>query len=711
MRYKRGMFGRTLSLVACLALVTSCDDDAPKGRPSGPSDAMWKLAPEGTVRAIVISPYGLAMLEKGFTSLLAYFAKAGPEMAPIEGQLDTLLEQVGGKNFTLASLGLTSSKGAAMFGTNEGMVAVLPIADRAAFVAKVHGKVAATPEGIDEIDKVRCKMIGALYTCASSLELLDKVGKSSIKDKLTPVRARGDIEIVANEVPLEGPSMPRSTLAAAIELESGAWVVRGLLNKPPAAMMSKLTASSRPRTTVGSSSGFAMIDIRQIIEPTDDKVVEGITQADLVKAVSGPLTLDVAGGSTIFDIQIPLSNPAPLQKVVEKCGEIPALAGIAKFEGGVCKLDLQQLNTALDMWVDGSVLHLGKKGAPITPVKIPMSPAARELANGQWGLAFWGRGTMFAPTGKPATEVPQVPPLLAIQLRVLSAIDEIGFGVKQDGDALRFVLGLRTTFADPQAVVDALAAISAADIASNRAEAKSKPIVDAHPRSQFAIDHAAGQHGILIPAQLFSAGVSGILPAIFSYLRGGKEPPIASDEPAQEQPKPGQISMMRVVGYATQAYAVWKEKNPGKACPASMAELGKAVAEEAELRDEWGHELILKCGKDLPAAAKGQPIVIESWGFDGKPDTADDLKSYVIMGSGSAEAPAPETPTPAPTPAPAPTGSATPAPTGSATPAPTGSATPAPTAPTPAPTAPTPTPAPTAPTPTPVPAPTGSATP
>ncbi len=677
------MFGRMLSLIVGLALVSSCDDDAPKGRPTGPSDAMWKLAPEGTVRGIVISPFGLAMLEKGFSSLLGYFAKAGPEMAPIEGQLDSLLEKVGGKSFTLASVGLTPTKGAAMFGTNEGMVAVLPIADRAAFLAKVHGKAATTADGIDEIDNVRCKMIGTLYTCASTPALLDKVGKSNIKDKLVAVKARGDIEIVANELPLEGPSMPRSTLAAAIELDSGAWIVRGMLNKPPAAMAAKLATSSKPRTTAGSSSGFVMIDIRQIIEPTEDKVVEGITQADLVKAVAGPLTLDVAGGSTVFDIQIPLSNAAPLQTVVTKCGEIPALTGIAKFESGVCKLDLQQLNTTLDMWVEGNVLRLGKKGAPITPVKIPMSAAAREIANGQWGLAFWGRGTMFAPTGKPPTDVPQLPPLLAIQLRVLSAIDEIGFAVKQDGDSLRFVLGLRTLFSDPQVVVDALAAISAADIASNRAELKSKPIVDANPRSQFALDHAAGQHGILIPAQLFSAGVSGILPAIFSYLRGGKEPTTQADEPA-EQPKPGQISAMRVVGYATQAYAAWKEKNPGKACPSSMAELGKAVAADAELRDEWGHDLILKCGKELPAAAKGQPIVIESWGFDGKADTDDDLKSYVLMGSGSgAEAPEP---VPAPTapargsagPVPAPTAPAPTPPAPKPALAPTGSATPAP---------------------------------
>lgn len=632
---------------------------------------MWKLAPEGTESAIVISPRGVAMVEKGLTSLLDYFEKAKPELDPVAGMLDGLLDQVGGKDFKLAAVGMTSTKGAAMFKTPEGFAAVVPIADRAAFVARLHGKPATTPDGIDEIDTARCKMIGALYTCASNAALLDKLGKSNIKDKLVALKARGEIEIVANGIPLEGPSMPRSALVAAAELDGGAWLVRGLLTKPPAAMTSKLKSSWKPRTSIGSSSGFVMIDIRTIIDPTEDKVVENITQAELVSSVAGPLTINVAGGSTVFDIQVPLSNPVPLQTVVNKCVEIPALAPIAKFANGVCTLDLQQqLNTVLDMWVEGNVLHLGKKGAPITPAKIPMSKAATELANGSWGFAFWGRGTIFAPTGKQPTEVPQIPPQAALELRVRSAIDEVGFGVKQDGDALRFVLGLRTFFADPQPVVDALIAITALDLASNKAEAKAKAIADANPRSQFAIDLAAGQHGMVIPAQLFTGGFTSLLPLAYSYIRGGKEPEIAQpDGPTGEpQPKPGQISAMRVVGYATQAYAVWKEKNPTKACPASMEELGKAVSPDAETRDEWGHALILKCGKDLPAAAKGQPIAIESWGFDGKPDTADDLRSYALMAPAEQPAPGPGSAAPAPAPTPTP-GSAAPAP-GSASPRP-----------------------------------------
>jgi len=605
---------------------------------------MWKLAPEGTVRAIVMSPYGLAMLEKGFGALLGYIAKAGPELAPIEQQLDDLLSQVGGKEFRLATIGLTPTKGAAMFVTSEGMVAVLPIADRAAFLAKVKGTPATTPDGADQIDKVRCKMVDALYTCASTEALLGKVGKSNIKDKLTPVKARGDIEVVALELPLEGPSMPRSTLAATVELEAGAWVVRGLLGRPPVSMASKLLQVSRPRTTIGSSSGFVMIDIRSIIDPTDDKVVEGITQADLVNSVAGPLTLDVPAGSSIFDIQIPLSNPVPMETIVTRCGEIAALAGVAKFANGVCTLDLQQLNTTLDMWVEGKILRLGKKGMAATTTRIPMSPAAKELANGTWGMAFWGRGTMFSPTGKPPADVPQIHPLLAIQLRLLSALDEIGFGVKQDGDALRFVLGMRSTFSNPQAVVDALAAINALDIASNRAEAKAKPIVDANPKSQFAIDYASGQHGILIPAQLLSTGVSAIIPALLSYLRGGEKPPIAEEPP---QLPVGEITKLRVQGYATHAYQAWKTKNAGQACPASMEALGKAVAEDAATDDEWGKKLILKCGKDLPVGAKD--IAIESSGLDGKAGTDDDIKSYGAQAPGPAlEQPTRSPPAPAP---------------------------------------------------------------
>jgi hypothetical protein len=273
------------------------------------------------------------------------------------------------------------------------------------------------------------------------------------------------------------------------------------------------------------------------------------------------------------------------------------------------------------MWVEGNVLHIGKKTPP-PKAKVTMSPVAIELATGNWGLAFWGRGTLFAPTGRAATE-PQEPNPGMAMMRALSTVDEIGFGVKTEGDkALRFVLTMRTTFADPQPVVDQITSITITDVAGGRSGGKAKAIADAHPRSQFAGDLAAGQHGLVVPTQMLMTSLQLIVPALMHYTRGSEEPKVAEAPPIP----PGGVTKLRVEGYATHGYTMWKEKNPGKACPASMVELAAAVSAEAVDEDEWGKKLVMKCGKDLPAGAKD--LAIQSFGADGQPDTDDDIKSW-----------------------------------------------------------------------------------
>lgn len=603
------------------SLVAGCDD-SPAGRPTAASDALWKLAPEGARGGIVASPYGVSMVEKGVDSLRAFIAKAGVELVALDQQLDLVLEELGGKGVKLADLGLTPTKGFARFFTKDGTVDVLPVADRKAFVAKLGGTPAATPDGIDKVGGRPCKMFGANYVCAATEALLAGVGKSSLKDRLTGVRARGDLEIVATELPLEGPSMPRSSIAAVVQIERGQWVVRGTIGNPPASIASKVATAAKPRTKIGSSAGFAVLDLRTILEATDDQVVAGVTQAELVKSIAGPITLDVPAGSSILDMQLPLSSPAAFQKVVENCGSIGALAGAAKFENGVCQLQLQQLNVELEMWVEGNLLRVGKKTAAPAAVRVGMSKVATELATGQWGLVFWGRGTMFSPTGKPESEAPAgLNPMMLSPLRTMSVLDEIAFGVKQDGDMLRFVLGMRTVFADPQPVVDQVTGLSALDVVTNKAGAKAAPIAQAHAHSQFAGDFAAGQHGLVIPTQMLFTAFSLIVPALMTYTRGDA-PPEAEAPPIP----PGGVTKMRVEGYATHAIAKWKELNPGKDCPPSMEHLAAAISPEAVVDDEWGTKLVMKCGKDLPAGATG--IAIESWGPDKTAGTPDDIKSY-----------------------------------------------------------------------------------
>jgi hypothetical protein len=603
------------------AFLAGCDE-APAGRPTAASDALWKLAPEGARGAIVASPYGVSMAEKGLDTLRTFVTKAGMEMGGFDQQLDMLLEELGGKGVKLADLGLTPTKGFARFFTKDGTVDVLPVADRAAFIAKLKGTAAPTPDGTDQVGGRPCKMFGTHYVCAGSDALLAVVGKSNLKDRLAGVRARGDIELVATELPLEGPSMPRSSIAAVVQVERGEWIVRGTISNPPASIASKVTTPAKPRTKIGSSAGFAVFDLRPLVEATDDKVVTGVTQADIVKSIAGPLTLDVPAGSAILDMQLPLSNPAPFQKVVENCGEVEALAGAAKFANGVCQLQLQQLNVELEMWVEGNTLHVSKKGAPPSTVKVAMPKVATELATGQWGLTFWGRGTMFSPTGKPEIATPQgLNPMMLSPLRTMSVLDEVGFGLKKDGDVLRFVLGMRTVFADAQPVVDQVTALTAIDVVTNKAGAKAKPIADAHPRSLFAVDYAAGQHGLVIPTQMLFTAVSLFVPAMMNYTRG--------DQPREAEAPPippGGVTKMRVQGYATDGLAKYKELNPGKDCPPSMDHLAAAVSPQAVADDEWGTKLVMKCGKDLPAGAKD--IAIESWGPDKTAGTADDIKSY-----------------------------------------------------------------------------------
>ncbi len=613
-----------LLLVACT--LASCDDE-PTGRPTSAVDALWKLAPDGSRFAIVLSPYAIGMIEAGSLSLRSFIVKAGMEMAAFDAQLDSLLEPVGGKGVKLADLGLTATKGGALFFVKDGMLAVLPIADRDAFLAKAHGTKAETAEGIDKINGNACKQMGPHYVCATTEAILATTGKSAIMERLAKLKTRGDIEMVLTELPLQGPDNPRSSIVATAQLERGAWVMRGLVGNPPANIAGKLSSSAKPRTRIGKSAGFAVFDLRPFIESSDAVVTEGVTQAQLVKSMAGPVTLDVAAGSTILDMQQPLSDPKPFTKVVEHCGDIDVFKQLgATFKDGICHVALDQMNLDLDMWMDGNTLHIGKKGAQVTDVSVSMPPVATELATGSWGFAFWGRGTMFAPTEKPPTE-PQggVNPMVTTPLRTMSMLDEVGFGVKQDGTDLRFVFTMRTAFANPVAVLDQLTDITAMDVLGNKAAAKAKPIAEANPSSPFAGDFAAGQHGLVIPTQMLFTGMSMLIPAILHFTRGNRAETTTSPQAPPEMPL-GTITRLRVKGYATDGLEMWKKKNPGKTCPATMAELAAAVDPQAVFEDEWGKEFVMVCGGKLPEGAKG--IAIVSPGPDGKLGTADDIKSY-----------------------------------------------------------------------------------
>ncbi len=73
-----------------------------------------------------------------------------------------------------------------------------------------------------------------------------------------------------------------------------------------------------------------------------------------------------------------------------------------------------------------------------------------------------------------------------------------------------------------------------------------------------------------------------------------------------------------------EAFPLWSLANPDAACPANLDALLAYVAFTGD--DPWGHRYRLFCGATLPAGAKD--LAASSDGPDGKPDTADDVRSW-----------------------------------------------------------------------------------
>jgi hypothetical protein len=88
------------------------------------------------------------------------------------------------------------------------------------------------------------------------------------------------------------------------------------------------------------------------------------------------------------------------------------------------------------------------------------------------------------------------------------------------------------------------------------------------------------------------------------------------------KPSDGDAAVMQVKQVAFEAYPLFTAKSPDTACPRTIADLAPYITGN-KITDPWGHELRLFCGAGSPV-----PFGVASSGPDGKPDTADDIKSW-----------------------------------------------------------------------------------
>ena len=107
-------------------------------------------------------------------------------------------------------------------------------------------------------------------------------------------------------------------------------------------------------------------------------------------------------------------------------------------------------------------------------------------------------------------------------LRAAALFNELGFGVRVDGDKVRFLVELRTAYANPDGVLAKFLAIQPKQFFTGEAGTLAKQIADGAPSSPFAADFAAGYGGLMVPAAGIGMVSAIAIPAFMDYMKKSK---------------------------------------------------------------------------------------------------------------------------------------------------------------------------------------------
>ncbi|HUS30033.1 MAG TPA: hypothetical protein VMZ53_16115 [Kofleriaceae bacterium] len=480
-------------------------------------DALWALAPDGMAVGVVVSPAGMAKIEAGGLELKKLLDS--PELAQFKAKADeSLMEVLGTSNPSLASAGLSAQKGFALFAPDNGdPIVILPVADRDKFLAVVKGQKGTDS---DTIKKATCKTVKNVYACAKDVALFDRLGKGSFKDQLAIVAARGELELAGTITSKTG--KPPATIAIVGQLDRGIVVLRGAVKGLPDDAK-KFFGNAKVRQDGDKTAGYALANLPPLVASLADQVpaeevLPGVKANQLVKSIGGPLTVTIPNGSPIFDLRLPLNDAAPMQTLIDQSASLPPMQMFgATVKDHVLHVTIPQMLMSFDAWIENKELRIGTKGGAAPTATAPMGAIGQELAASEWMFAMYGHGTLLAAPALPMPPLDQLPPEAALGFRALSLVTEAGFGMKIDGDTLRFVASVRTIWANPDDVVKKVLAIGPKEITSGQFPGMAKAIVDASPKSAFAADYNAGYGALMMPAAAIGMLAAISVPAFMKY--------------------------------------------------------------------------------------------------------------------------------------------------------------------------------------------------
>ncbi|MCW5805637.1 MAG: hypothetical protein KIT31_24920 [Deltaproteobacteria bacterium] len=523
---------RTWIALAAALLAAGCKKEAAPGSPGAPAstveqDALWELAPAGAQFGVVASARAVGMAEGAWLAIRELIADA-PELAEAERTLSReLVATVGTKHPTLADLGLTSDRGFAAFHVeaSDGIVLILPVADRDRFLAKVKGKRGDPGEKGDRIKDLTCRDVDGRYTCAQPAELLDKLGKGKLAGKLEEAGARGDIELAGTFPASDGKKGPR--LAAVAQLAKGAVVVRGVFGGIPDEATEVLGKPVKPRVDGNRTVGFAVFDPRPLVEKYSRVRLGKVTLAEVGEALAGPITVAMPAGDPAIDLRVPLADPELFESLVANCRALPPLRRLgAQADEDGCSVEIPPLGIDVDAWVEKKELRIGRRKGGGRAGSSPMSAIGEELADGEWTFALFGHGTALAFDNPRFFDMlrKNAPQDALVGLRVMSALNEIGLAGRLKGDAIAFVASFRTLWANPDEVVKKLLRIDLDDVLDGAAAKKAKDIAAAHPDAPFAADHAAGANGVVAMTAPVGLLAATAIPAFLDTRKKSRKP-------------------------------------------------------------------------------------------------------------------------------------------------------------------------------------------
>jgi hypothetical protein len=521
------------------------------------TDALWAFAPANATVGVVIADGALEPLYTGALKVLAALDKApgGAEFAAmIRQQAKTPMGDVLDRA-TLDSLGIDLKKGAALFKSESAKVAVLPIADPKKLAAKLG---APFSNGTIQLGPMTCKQLSGRLLCADSQAGLDATGKAGAASLVAswPKEMRGHVEVfvaaesLGSEIPLAEPG----GLRASAVIEKGAFTARvHVVGKPTGPLEAARSGKSSLAGGVADQQPTGLMVINAVglwklaLAKSHDLSPEilpgGVTVPDLLGAPSGEAIGYALPGQPLRGMgKLGLANAEPVKKLVAACDQFAAMApsGVTiKKNGEKCSISIDPKafgaaqpgmeTISFDAWVESNALVVGFGQYTAKASTHPgLAPFAREILDGGWLFAAWGRGNMAgAPlVGDPAQIEAALKgePIAGLAIWGIYHLSEFGMAARVGDDGIHGLMRVRTLWANPDDVVAAVEEkVNALAGGDSSAMAAMGQLAKKYPGSPFASDAAAGAGGLMAPVALAGVVAAISIPAFMKYRVRSRE--------------------------------------------------------------------------------------------------------------------------------------------------------------------------------------------